>query len=92
MSMTEKKSPAETRSGGSDYRQYLRRVMAIHNEAIRRLAKNENLPAIELAAMFEDIANQYLDISDEIRWSEVGDRPSTVPSSPTKDRGEETQD
>lgn len=50
-----------------DYREYLQRVTVIQGEAIKRLSVDPAIPPLEMAAMLEDIANLYLDISDGIR-------------------------
>ena len=72
-----------------EYHAYLKQVTSIHNETIRRLVNNDSTPPLELAAMFEDIANLYLDISDEIRKQNL-EVPQVValPSSKAN-RGEE---
>ncbi len=49
------------------YREYLQRVTVIQGEAIKRLSCDPAIPPLEMAAMLEDIANLYLDISDGIR-------------------------
>lgn len=49
-----------------DYRKYLRDITSIQAETVRRLAEN-NTPPLEMAAVLEDIANKFLDMSDEIR-------------------------
>lgn len=50
-----------------EYRQYLRDITAIQMETVRRLFETEGLPPIEIAAVLEDIANKFLDVSDDIR-------------------------
>jgi hypothetical protein len=50
-----------------DYQEYLKQVTLIHQEAIQRLINYDHTPPLELAEMFEGIANQYLDISEQIR-------------------------
>jgi hypothetical protein len=50
-----------------EFQQYLREVTAIQAETIRRLVNNGATPPMEFAAVLEDIANLYLDISDDIR-------------------------
>lgn len=50
-----------------DYRQHLREITVIQTETIKRLTANGATPPLEVAAVLEDIANQYLNISDEIR-------------------------
>lgn len=49
-----------------DYRSHLRDITAIQTETVRRLV-NSDTPPLEMAAVLEDIANKFLDISDEIR-------------------------
>ena len=49
------------------YDDYMERVMAIHHETVRRLVDRDGTNLPEIAEMFEDIANLYLDISEEIR-------------------------
>lgn len=60
-----------------DYRQYLHQVMAIQSETVRRLSESEAMPPIEVAAVLEDVANTFLDLSDEIRDYALG-RPAAV--------------
>ena len=55
-----------------NYRLYLQQVMEIQSEAVRRLAECEGTPAIEVAAMLEDIANTFLNLSDAIREIALG--------------------
>jgi len=57
-----------------DYRRYLNQVMAIQSETVRRLTESDSLPPIEMAAVLEDIANTFLDLSDEIRDVALGRR------------------
>jgi len=47
--------------------EYMKRVTAIHDEAVRRLVDNKDVSLAELAAFFEDIGNLYLNISEDIR-------------------------
>jgi hypothetical protein len=61
-----------------DYRQHLQQVTAIQTETIRRLIANDATPPLEMAAVLEDMANLYLDISDEIRNYALG-RPGAEP-------------
>jgi hypothetical protein len=49
-----------------DYRRHLRDITAIQAEAVRRLIDSDT-PPMEMAAVLEDIANKFLDMSDEIR-------------------------
>lgn len=49
-----------------DYRAHLRDITSIQTETIRRLVNSETSP-LEMAAVLEDIANKFLDMSDEIR-------------------------
>ncbi len=55
-----------------EYREYLTKVMTIQSEAVRRLAEDDDLPPMELAAMLEDLANSFLDLSDELRDFALG--------------------
>jgi hypothetical protein len=64
-----------------DYRQHLQQVMAIQSETIRRLISDNSTPLLEMAAVLEDMANAYLDISDEIRDFALG-RPGAEPLFP----------
>lgn len=48
------------------YRQHLRDITAIQTETIRRLVDSDT-PPLDMAAVLEDIANKFLDMSDEIR-------------------------
>lgn len=52
-----------------DYRDYLKRVTAIHNEMVQRLADSEQTSPLELASLFEDAANRYMDIAEDIQAS-----------------------
>ena len=65
-----------------EYRRYLKDITAIQAESVRRLVETDNLPPIEMAAVLEDIANKFLDMSDEIRGfaldcSEAGSQSAT---------------
>jgi len=75
-----------------DYHEYLKQVTAIHNETIQRLINNDSTPPLELAEMFEDIANLYVDISEEIRTRCIGGRQVVVPLSWRENLGEEIAD
>jgi hypothetical protein len=55
-----------------EYRQYLREVTVIQTETIRRLIADDATPPLEMAAVLEDIANLFLDISDDIRDYALG--------------------
>jgi hypothetical protein len=66
-----------------DYRTYLREATTIQTETIRRLIDNDSTPPLEVAAVLEDIANLYLDISDDIRDLALG-RTTTSPKPATK--------
>lgn len=55
------------RSQMQNYFDYVKRVTTIQNEAVRRLVNCEDTDPLELAELFEDIANRYLDISEKIR-------------------------
>jgi hypothetical protein len=55
-----------------NYCLYLQKVMEIQSEAVRRLADCEGTQAIEVAAMLEDIANTFLNMSDAIRDIALG--------------------
>jgi CRISPR/Cas system-associated exonuclease Cas4 (RecB family) len=46
---------------------YLKDVTAIQAETVRRLIETDSLPPLEMAAVLEDIANKFLDMSDDIR-------------------------
>lgn len=50
-----------------DYRKYLREATSIQSETIRRLVSDESAPPLQVAAALEDIANHFLDLSDDIR-------------------------
>lgn len=50
-----------------DYRRYLRDITAIQAETVRRLVESDTTPPMEMAAVLEDIANKFMDMSDEIR-------------------------
>ena len=67
-------------------RDYLKRVTLVHNEIVQRLVNNGDTPSLELAAMFENAANLYLDISDEISMSQKKS-DSTI----TKETGSDTK-
>ena len=53
-----------------NFQDYLKQATAVHNEIIQHLANNDDTPSLELAAIFENAANLYLDISDEISMSQ----------------------
>ena len=48
------------------YGDYVKRVTAIHHETVRRLVDHDGTNPRDIAAFFEDVANIYLDISEEI--------------------------
>jgi hypothetical protein len=73
------------------YRRYLKDITQIQTETVRRLIENDATPPMEMSALLEDIANKFLDMSDEIRdfalafpeaapkaetWSRAGDSPA----------------
>ena len=65
-----------------EYRLYLKDVTAIQTETVRRLIDTDSLPPLEMAAVLEDIANKFLDMSDDIRGfaldcSEAGSQSAT---------------
>ncbi len=68
--------------GMQDYRRYLREVTAIQSETLRRLVGDDSTPPLEVAAVLEDIANLFLNVSDEIRDFALG-RPESGRSSPS---------
>jgi hypothetical protein len=49
-----------------NYCDYIKRVTAIHHETVRRLVDRDDTSLPELAELFEDVANFYLNISEEI--------------------------
>jgi len=55
-----------------DYRQHLRNVTTIHTESVRRLIADHAIAPLDMAAMLEDMANVYLDLSDGIRVMALG--------------------
>lgn len=55
-----------------EYRQYLRDITAIQAETVRRLVEGDATPPMEMAAVLEDIANKFLDMSDDIRDFALG--------------------
>lgn len=59
-----------------DYRQYLREITVIQTETIRRLIADDSAPPLEMAAVLEDIANLFMDISDDIREYALGQSPT----------------
>lgn len=46
---------------------YIKQITEIHGETIRRLLDQQAVNLPELAELFEDIGNVYLDLSEEIR-------------------------
>ena len=50
-----------------EYYAYVKRVTVVHHEAVRRLLARDDTDPLELAELFEDTANLYLDISEGIR-------------------------
>lgn len=73
-----------------EYQQFLRQITAIQTETIRRLVDNGATPPLEFAAVLEDIANQFLDISEEIRDLALSCQETGIPSAPTH-RAEDIQ-
>jgi len=71
------------------YRQHLRDITAIQNETVRRLIDSDT-PPLEMAAVLEDIANKFLDISDEIRDFALT-LPEDGPEAGSVTRGEDAQ-
>lgn len=63
-----------------NYCLYLQQAMEIQAEAVRRLADCDGTQAIEVAAMLEDIANTFLNMSDAIRDVALGRRIPAVVS------------
>ncbi len=61
-----------------DYRDFLKRVTAIHNEMVQRLADCEQTSPLELASLFEDAANRYMDIAEDIQASLSPGREQTL--------------
>jgi len=64
--------PLAAHSNIQEYRLYLKDVTAIQAETVRRLIETDNLPPLEMAAVLEDIANKFLDMSDDIREFALG--------------------
>jgi hypothetical protein len=75
-----------------DYQEYLKQVTLIQQETIRRLINYDHTPPLELAEMFEGIANQYLDISEQIRDHYFVAQQATAPSSLKASHAVETAD
>jgi hypothetical protein len=67
------------------YRHYLKDITAIQAETVRRLVDNDATPPMEMAAVLEDIANKFLDMSDEIRDFALA-RPEGAPKAETRSR------
>lgn len=63
-----------------DYRKHLREVTAIQAETIRRLVEDDATPPLEVAAVLEDVANMFLDVSDDIRELALGQPEGAPPS------------
>jgi hypothetical protein len=72
------------------YRKYLKDITAIQTETVRRLIENDATPPMEMAAMLEDIANKFLDMSDEIRDFALA-LPEGAPKAETWPRAGEVQ-
>jgi len=81
-----------------EYYAYVKRVTAIHHEAVRRLIDSGETDPHELAALFEDTANLYLDISEGLRARLISEevrslfpavRQLTEPRFPSKNLVEE---
>jgi hypothetical protein len=75
-----------------EYYEYVKRVTAIHNETVRRLVNSSDTNPVQLMELFEDVANVYLNISEEnrsrffsqeARLNSPAGRLSAEPSSPT---------
>jgi len=64
--------PHAAHSNIQEYRLYLKDVTAIQAETVRRLIETDSLPPLEMAAVLEDIANKFLDMSDDIREFALG--------------------
>jgi hypothetical protein len=73
-----------------DYRQYLRDITAIQAETVRRLVESDTTPPMEMAAVLEDIANKFMDMSDEIRDFALSRSEAGSPLA-TENPGEEAQ-
>lgn len=46
---------------------YLKRLVKLHNEMLTRVVNNDQTRSLDLAELFEDVGNCYLDVSDQIR-------------------------
>jgi hypothetical protein len=77
-------------SSFQEYRLYLKDITAIQAESVRRLIETEGLPPIEMAAVLEDIANKFLDMSDDIRGFALDGSEAGSPSA-TAHPGEDAQ-
>jgi hypothetical protein len=64
----------------------LRDVLAIHQMMFDRLLVDEDLFARELAELLEDVANRYLDLSEEIstRYRQKHGMPRPRPNDPAE--------
>ena len=76
-------------TGVFDLVEHLRDITAIQNETVRRLIDSDT-PPLEMAAVLEDIANKFLDISDEIRDFALT-LPEDGPEAGSVTRGEDAQ-
>lgn len=72
------------------YDVFLTQISAIHEEVVRRLSMHDRTPPLEVAAMFEDMANIYLDLCDDIRESVRNTRARPNTSSAQAPRAEES--
>ncbi len=72
-----------------DYRRHLRDITSIQAETVRRLVESDT-PAMEMAAVLEDIANKFLDMSDEIRDFALA-LPANGPATGSWSPGEDAQ-
>ena len=72
-------------------RSYLQQVVTIHGEMFRRLLADSQQPLpLELAELFEDAANTYLDLSEAITGSHArgppGEETQSSPRNPSEER------
>jgi phosphate uptake regulator len=81
------------------YSDYVKRVTAIHHETVRRLIDHDGTNLREIAELFEDVANLYLNISEEIHAHLISEEverlcpglQSSLPSFPTEHLEAETE-
>lgn len=66
---------------------FKRKVSALHTEMFIRLMKDREIDPASLSELLEDLANQFLDLSDEIRCRILASRRSAGRAEPFRSAG-----